>query len=141
DMVFEHEGRKGFAGTLAVYESEFGGSIMGDTKAHEDTRLRVLLAIHRYCTTYKCSDNTFHIILGQPIISHKPKDKNHLKWLVCGEHTITVNGVEKTFTISRCEIAAEGASSYWSNSQMGLVRIVDLGSGTCNFATLLDGRI
>src|SRR5690606_1171920 len=50
------------------------------------------------------------------------------------------NGMEKTFTISKCEIAAEGASSYWSNSQMGLVRIVDLGSGTCNFATLLDGR-
>lgn len=140
DMVFEYEGRKGFAGTLAVYESEFVGSIMGDSKAHEDTRLRVLLAIHRYCTLYNINDNSFQIILGQPIAKHNQKEKEFLKWLICGRHTITVNGIERTFTVTQCEIAAEGASSLFSNMKKGLVRIIDLGSGTCNFATLLDGR-
>jgi plasmid segregation protein ParM len=34
-MYFEYQGETGFAGSLALYESEFGGSIMGDTKATE----------------------------------------------------------------------------------------------------------
>jgi len=140
DMVFEYEGRRGFAGSLALYESEFGGSIMGDSKAHPDTKIRVLIAIHRYCTLYNLNDNVFQIILGQPIVNHTPADKEFLKQMLCGQHSITLNGVEKTFAITHCEIAAEGATSYFSNPQRGLVRIIDLGSGTCNYATLMEGR-
>ncbi|PAE09665.1 hypothetical protein CHI02_24150, partial [Niallia circulans] len=47
DIVYEYEGRKGFAGTLALYESEYGGAIMGESKAHLDAKLRVLIALHR----------------------------------------------------------------------------------------------
>jgi plasmid segregation protein ParM len=43
DMYFQYEGETGFAGSLALYESEFGGSLMGETKAHTDTKLRVLI--------------------------------------------------------------------------------------------------
>ena len=66
DMIFEFNGRKGFAGTLALAESEFGGSLMVDSKAHEDTKIRVLLALHHLPGT------TYQIVVGQPIKKHIP---------------------------------------------------------------------
>lgn len=141
DMVFEYEGETGFAGSLAYYESEFSGSIMSTTKAHRDTRIRALLAIHRYTTIYNIPDNQFDIVLGQPICMHNINEKEKIKKMLKGEHTIKVNGIEKTFSINRIEIAAECASSYWGSKQPeGLVRIIDIGSGTVNFATILDKR-
>lgn len=67
DMEIEYRGRKYFAGSLARYESEFGGTIMGDTKAHDEAKLRVLIAIARYDVS-DCS-----IVVGQPTIKSKHK--------------------------------------------------------------------
>lgn len=140
DMIFEYEGVTGFAGSLALYESEFGGSLMGETKAHRDTKLRTLIAIHRYSTIYNTKESSFDIILGQPISTHKHNEKEKLKKMLRGEHVVTVNGVEKSFHINNVEICAECASSYWSNPKEGLVRIIDIGSGTVNYATILNQR-
>lgn len=141
DIYFEHNGRKGFAGTLALFESEFCGSIMGDSKAHEDTLLRVLIGIHKYLTTYKLNYNRFKVVLGQPISKHTQEEKDFIKRMIKGSHTITVNGVEKTFYILECQIAAEGASSYYSSlPHEGLVRILDIGSATINYATILNNK-
>lgn len=140
DMIFEYEGRVGFAGSLAKYESEFSGAIMGMTKFHSDTKLRVLLAIHRYCTMHNLINDEFQIIVGQPIKMHTPEEKGKLKVLLTGEHTITVNKIKKTFKITNVEVCSECASSFWSNPKNGLVRIIDLGGGTCNYATILDAR-
>lgn len=141
DMIFEYEGEKGFAGSLAMYESEFGGSILGETKAHRDTKIRTLIAIHRYSTIYNVKESSFDIVLGQPISTHNHNEKEKLKNMLIGEHVITVNGIEKSFQINKIEIAAECASSYWSsNLNEGLVRIVDVGSGTVNYATIFEQR-
>lgn len=140
DMVFEYEGEKGFAGSLAEYESEFGGSIMGDNKAHKDTKLRVLIGIHRYCESYKVSETNFEIVVGQPISNHSIEDKEKIKSMLKGEHTIAVNGIEKMFTIQKVECAAEGVTSHWSNPRQGKVRILDIGSGTVNYASVIDSR-
>ncbi|MGM7720514.1 ParM/StbA family protein [Metabacillus sp. Hm71] len=140
DMVFEYEGRYGFAGSLAKYESEFSGAIMGDSKAHEDTKLRVLLGIHRYLTLYNVEDYNFQIIVGQPISKHTPSEKEKLKKILQGKHIITVNGIKKKININVVNVAAEGVSSFWANPKEGLTRIIDLGSGTTNYATVLDGR-
>jgi plasmid segregation protein ParM len=140
DMYFEYEGETGFAGSLALYESEFGGSIMGDTKAHRDTLLRVLIGIHRYTTLYQIEETGFDIVVGQPISNHNIEEKSRIKDMLKGHHTITVNGIERSFNIRNCECAAEGVSSYWSNPQTGLVRILDIGSGTVNYSTVLEGR-
>jgi plasmid segregation protein ParM len=140
DMVFEYQGDTGFAGSLALYESEFGGSLMGDTKAHNDTKLRVLIGIHRYVTLYGIEENTFDIVIGQPISKHNHEEKSRIKEMLKGWHTIIVNGVEKSFHIRNVECAAEGVSSFWSNPQSGLVRILDIGSGTVNYSTVLEGR-
>jgi plasmid segregation protein ParM len=138
DIEFEYEGRRGFAGTLARYESEFSGSIMGDTKAHEDALLRVLIGLWRY--TNGAPDGIYRIVVGQPISQHTPEEKAKIKRLLQREHTIEINGVTHRINIDRVEIAAEGGAAFWSNPERGLVRIIDIGSATVNCASLIDGR-
>lgn len=135
DMVFEFGDRKGFAGDLA-YESEFSGSIMGDTKAHEETLLRVLLALHRYSSMI----NTFKIVVGQPISRHSDEEKKLIKEMLVGTHEITVNGFRKIIKITHAEVAAEGAAGFWSRPRNNLVRLIDIGSGTVNCASLHNKR-
>lgn len=135
DMVCEYMGRKFFAGSLAKYESEFTSSMMGDNKAHEDTLLRVLLALHRYSDSRE-----YQIVVGQTISQHTKSEKGKIKEMIIGRHTVVVNGVSKTFTIKNVEVAAEGLAAYASHPMPGLVRIIDVGSGTVNFATILDGK-
>lgn len=140
DMYFEYQGETGFAGSLALYESEFGGSLMGDSKAHTDTKLRVLIGIHRYVTMYSIEEKEFDIVVGQPISKHNIDEKTKIKEMLKGWHTIVVNGVEKSFHIRNVECAAEGVSSFWSNPSSGLVRILDIGSGTVNYSTVYESK-
>jgi plasmid segregation protein ParM len=135
DIVFEFNGRKGFAGTLAKFESVYSASRMGDTKAHEDFLLRVLIGLHRYA-----EETDFQIVVGQPINKHINEEKKKMKSMLVGTHEITVNDIKKEITIHRAEIAAEGGSAYFSNTRAGLVRVIDFGSGTVNAASLIDGK-
>ncbi|ACB83955.1 ParM/StbA family protein [Natranaerobius thermophilus] len=135
DMEWEYQGERGFAGSLAKFESEYGGSMMGDSKYHRDGLLRVLLALHQYC-----DDNNFKIVVGQPISSHTQAEKQRIKEMLEGDHILTVNGVKKTIRILNCQVAAEGASAFWIHPQGGCVRMLDIGSGTINAATILDRR-
>lgn len=135
DMIFEYEGKKGFAGSLARFECELGESIKGDTKAHEDAKLRVLLAIHRY------SDSEIHnIVVGQPIGTHNEEEKDKIKNMLQGYHELTVNGIKKGFSIERVEVAPEGAVALMSEQKQGIQRVIDIGSGTINCASLNDMR-
>lgn len=132
DIVWEYNNEKGFGGTLAKFESEFGGTIKGKTKANSDAILRVLIAIHKY------GKENNKIIIGQPIDSHYDQEKDKLKQALKGEHIIKVNGIEKHIIIERVEIAPEGPSALLSNPTNGLIRVIDIGSGTTNFATLYN---
>jgi plasmid segregation protein ParM len=134
DMIVEYKGRKVFAGTLAE-ESFLGGSIMGESKAHQDALLRVLIALHRYSNS-----DLYNVVVGQPIAKHTEEEKNTIKAMLVGEHTVTINGYKKKFRIAQCQVAAEGGAAFWSAPQMGVVRIVDVGSGTVNCASLKDRR-
>jgi plasmid segregation protein ParM len=135
DMIFEYNGRKGFAGTLARMEAEAGGSIMGMSKAHYDAKIRTLLAIHRNSNAEKIL-----LVTGQPIETHTEEEKQAIKEMLLGEHTLTVNGTEKTFEIKRVEVAAEGAAVHFLNPELKTKRVIDVGSGTVNFATIIDGH-
>lgn len=135
DMEYVFNGKRGFAGTLAQFESQFTASRMGDSKAHNEMLIRVLLGLHRYC-----DETDFSIVVGQPISKHIEDEKMKMKKLLEGTHEITVNGVTKQINIIRAEIAAEGGSAFWSHPIKGLVRVLDIGSGTVNGATLSDGR-
>ena len=135
DYEWEYNGQRGFAGTLAQYESQMAESTKGDSKAHPDARLRVLLALHQY------AEGTEHqIIVGQPIKTHTAAQKDIIKGLLLGRHEITVNGVKRVIVIRRCEVSPEGAAAGLLVSNAKKVRVIDVGSGTVNFGTLIDRR-
>ena len=136
DMIYEYKGLKGFAGTLAQRESEFGGSMLGSSKVHSDMLIRVLIALHRASSGEKAS---FDIIVGQPISNHTDGQKISMKEMLLGEHEFTLNGVTRILSIDRAEVVPEGASAFWCSPRSGKIRIIDAGSGTVNLATLKDG--
>lgn len=141
DMEFEIGGRRGFAGTIAVYEDEFGGiGMYGDSKAHEDTKIRVLLAIHRYIQKYCPGVENVSLVTGQPIVSHKDSEKEQIIDMLKGEHVFTVNGKRQRIYIHDVAVGAEGSGAYWANPEQGTVRIIDVGSGTVNCASIIDTR-
>jgi plasmid segregation protein ParM len=140
DMVFEYKGKKWFAGTIAQYECEFGGSRKGASKAHEEAKLRILLAIHRYS-----DDVENDIVVGQPITSHTEEEKKKIIEMLTGEeHRLAVdygNGfIEKRIVIRNVAVAAEGSSAILCQPEEEQVRIIDIGSGTINYATVLNMR-
>lgn len=136
DIVFEYNGRKGVAGTLAYNDSEFASSFFGDTKAHDDARIRILIAVHRYCirTDEVC------LVVGQPISKHNPQEKEKIEKMLKGEHIVTVNDVKKKIHIKSVGVAPEGAAAIWAAPQKGMLRIIDIGSGTVNAATIKEKK-
>ena len=139
DMEFEINERKGYAGTIALYENEFGsGATYGETKAHEDTKIRILLAIHRYIEKYCPGTYTVCLVTGQPIKAHKPGEKSKIIDMLLGKHEFTVNNMKVKLYIEDVRVAPEGSAAFWSNPTVGLVRIIDVGSGTVNMATIED---
>ena len=141
DMEFEIGNRKGFAGSIAEHEDDYGnGTRYGDSKAHEDTKIRVLLAINRYLNRYCPHFEHVSIVTGQPIKRHKAAEKNAISDMLEGTHSIKVNGLKRTITIDKVGVAPEGSGAFWSNPQMGTIRIIDIGSGTINAATIIDNH-
>ena len=141
DMEFEISNRKGFAGTIAQFEDEFGdGTRYGDTKAHEDTKIRILLALHRYLSRYCPHIEKVSFVTGQPIKQHKESEKQAIIKMLVGEHVIKVNGTQRKIIIEKVGVAPEGSGAFWARQKSGLLRIIDVGSGTVNVATIIDNR-
>ena len=141
DMEFEIDGRKGFAGSIAKYEDEFGdGTRYGDSKAHEDTKIRVLLAIDRYMNRFCPQMEKVKIVTGQPIKRHNKVEKDLIINMLKGEHNIVVNGNPRKIIIEEVGVAGEGSGAFWVNPRMGVIRIIDIGSGTINCATIIDKK-
>ena len=135
EMVVNYAGQHMFAGVLAEYESVFPRRSFGLSKAHDDMKIRTLIAVHRFGK----GDN-FDLMVGQPIKRHDEANKEKIKDLLLGVHEIEVNGVKKRFNISSVNVGAEGASVYWTlKDHEPAIRIVDIGSGTINIATIRDG--
>lgn len=135
DFEWEYRGQKGFAGTLALYESECAESRKGDSKAHPDALLRILIALHQFTDVTEQK-----IVVGQPIKTHTPDEKQLIKEMIVGRHELTVNGKRRLLLINRCEVAAEGVTAGLLVPGGGTVRVIDIGSGTVNYGTLIDRR-
>lgn len=136
DMVVEYCGRRYFAGSLAKYESELGGTVMGNSKAHGDAALRVLLAICRHSP----GGGKFNVVVGQPVSMYSDEEKSKIESALKGRHEITVNDQRHCFSVEKVGVAPEGAASLWSDPADGLLRILDIGSATINAATIIDRR-
>lgn len=138
DMVIEYEGEKYFGGTIAKFDGEFTGSIMGGTKAHYDTLIRVVTGIHRYLIKYNLYENDFKTVVGQPIDFHIDEEKRKIITMLEKKHTVTIHGITRTFKISKTLVSKE--TPFWAEPEMGLVRHIDPGSGTTNLSTFLDKK-
>lgn len=135
DIIYKYKGEKGFAGRLAMKESLFKRQMAGDSKAHPDALIRTLLALHLFT-----DDLNYKIVVNQPIKKHK-KDKSKIVDMMTGKHHIEINGVTKEINIESVSVAPEGAISYWALGKTRYVeRIIDVGSGTVNAATIIDGE-
>lgn len=143
DMEFTINNRRGYAGSIAMFEDEFGdGTRYGNTKAHDDAYTRILLAIHRYVSYFEHEATHISLVTGQPISRHKQDEKDTIIRSLVGHHTIDVNHMPYNITISNVAVAPEGSAAFWSilHSVTGTVRILDIGSGTINAATIHDSR-
>lgn len=135
DFEWQYEGLSGFAGSLALRESEYVESRKDDSKAHFDARLRTLIALHQ-----NAIGNEHSIIVGQPIDTHSEEEKNKIKSMYTSKrHDLTVNGKRKIIIIRHCEVAPEGAASgLLVAPERGVIRVIDIGSSSINFATIRD---
>jgi plasmid segregation protein ParM len=133
DYIFEYNGRKGIAGTLARDEkTALDRARKGDTKLHEDALIRLLIGLHQL------PDKHFQVVVGQPINRHS-EDKTKIINMVQGVHVVTVNGIKKEIIIKDVAVGVEGGSAALSNPHKEL-HLIDIGSGTINFATVKRGR-
>lgn len=135
DMIVEYEGEKYYVGSVAE-ESISGAQMMLGSKAHNDTKLFVLSALHRVLP----GNSSVLLIVGEPIANHTPQEKANLKSLLTGTHKITVNDEEKIFDIQRIEVAAECATPGWAMRRAGKFHVIDVGSRTVNYATMNGNR-
>lgn len=141
DAEYEIDGVRGFAGTIAEYEDSFGGeSMYGLSKAHNDTKVRVLVSIYRYIKEHNLSIRTVSLVVGQPIKRHIKEEKDSIIDMLKGEHDFIVNGERITITIENVGVCAEGSGSFWSLPINPDVRVIDLGSGTCNLASIRNKK-
>lgn len=136
DMVVEYDGQRYYVGDVARDESVSGAQLMVRTKAHNDTRIFVLAAMHRVLP-----DSAYvFLVTGEPIDNHTAGEKLRMKQLLLGDHSVRVNGELKTFHVVRVEVAAECATVGWALRRPGRYHVVDAGSRTVNFATMDNGR-
>lgn len=141
DMEFSIDGRRGYAGTIAEFEDEFGnGTRYGDSKAHEETKIRVLLAVHRYLDKYRLNVDSVSIVCGQPIVSHKESEKIKMVEMLQKHHEYVVNGTQRRIWVNDVLITTEGGGAYWSAPRPGEMKILDIGSGTVNMVQISENR-
>ena len=136
EIVNKYTHERGFAGPLATVESEYGGTVFGTSKNHQDANTRILLAIWRNITGEKVS-----IVVGQPYASHNETEKNEIIMALKGDHSVTINGKRKDFSIQDVKVGIEGAMAFLSSPYSGPCNIIDVGSGTVNCIHFLNKRI
>lgn len=140
DMEFHIQNRyedyKGFAGPFATIESEYGGTVFGISKNHQDAYTRILLGIWRNIIGDKVK-----IVVGQPYGGHTDEEKADIILALKCQHAVTVNGIKKEFEVEDVRVGVEGAMAFLSEPYLGPVNIIDVGSGTVNCIHFLNKRI
>lgn len=131
DFIVEYKGKKYVAGDLAKYDCEMPLQMFTKTKQNEFYDLSVLIGVHQfgYLSNY--------VVVSVPIKQYTPEEGEGITKRLKTSHTITINGVTKTFSISDVKVAPEGASAFWIHQPKGKTRYLDIGSRTVNCATVV----
>ena len=132
DFIVEYQGRKYVMGTLAEDDCLMPLQMHTDSKKHDFYDLSVLVAIHQYGFL---SNN---VIVSVPIAMHNEDEKNGRIERLRKSHSIIVNDVSKTFSITDVKVAPESASAFWIDEPQGKTRFLDLGSRTIGYATTIN---
>lgn len=147
DYYITINGEQYFVGHLAN-ESYDRREMASESKIHQETRTLFLTAV----AVVGCTDPV--ITTGLPVAQHTPETKALLSNLIQGRYAIKLNkNPAKVFTIRSIQVVPEGAGAWWDAvlDNQGYVtnqtllhqpvtRILDLGSRTVNYLTLLNGR-
>jgi plasmid segregation protein ParM len=132
DYIVEYKNEKYVMGTLAKYDCSLPIEMNTKSKQNVFFDLSILVAIHQfgYLSNY--------LVTSVPIKMYKEEEKlgriNRLK----GSHTITVNGIRKTFSITDVTVSPETAVAFWIYQPEGKTRYIDLGSRTIGYATTIN---
>ncbi|GMA65627.1 ParM/StbA family protein (plasmid) [Alicyclobacillus fastidiosus] len=138
DMIVEFDGDKYYVGEIAKTESNGAATLMLDSKVTIDTKLLILTALHRTLP----NNTAAFVVTSVPISSQNELEKLHMKQLLLGSHSITVNDVSKSFHVTRVEVGIECAVAAWMlrKKRKGTYLVVDIGSRTVNFTTIVNGQ-
>ncbi|WP_121609142.1 ParM/StbA family protein [Mesobacillus foraminis] len=137
DYIVEYGEEKLYLGEIAWRECHALREPRDISKAHEETKIRALVAVHQYG---KEKGNC--LVIGQPIRGMVQLDKEKIVSMLAGTHTITVNNKQKTFSIDEVRVAPEGSGAYFSmvnRSDNFIVNIIDAGSSTLNYLRVEGG--
>lgn len=137
DMILVYEGKKYYVGSIAEIESHDGTKNFLKSKAHADTKLLGLVAIHRLVQT----GDHVHLVICHPIENHKGQDKAKLKEMFIGEHQVTLNGLTKQIIVESVSVTSECACALFAIDGIPtLAHGLDIGSATVNYATWYKGN-
>ncbi|SFS81155.1 ParM/StbA family protein [Marininema halotolerans] len=133
DIELEYQGRKWFVGKLAEREGEFTRQAMQDSKAVEETLILMMAALHLAGARGRIT-----LVTGLPIGNFTDVEQKAIKRLLEGPHVVSLNRAEKRFYVENVYTTIEGGGAFFSAPRMGLVRIIDVGAKTTNYATFRD---
>lgn len=131
DFIVDYNNKRYVMGELAKYDCKYPLQMHDDTKQHDFFDLSVLTAVHQYGYLNN------YLVISVPIEMHNQNEKRGRIERLKKKHTITVNGVTKTFNIAEVIVSPETAVAYWSKQVKGKSRYIDLGSRTIGFATTI----
>lgn len=129
DFIVDYKDERYVMGNLAKYDCRYPLQMHTKTKQHLFFDLSVLVSIHQFGFINN------YLVVSVPISMHNDKEKYGRISRLRGEHTITVNGITKTFTVTDVKVAPETAVAFWINENQGKTRFIDLGSRTIGYAT------
>jgi plasmid segregation protein ParM len=132
DYIVEYKNKKYVCGSLAKYDCELPLQMHTRSKQNDFFDISTLIAIHQFGFL-----NNF-LITSVPIKMFNDEEKQGIIKRLKKSHTITVNGVTKTFDICDVKVAPETASVYWINEPQGKTRYIDLGSRTVGYASCIN---
>lgn len=132
DYIVEYKGEKYVMGTLAKYDCSLPLEMHTKSKQNLFFDLSILVAIHQfgYLSNY--------LVTSVPIKMHNAEEKEGRIKRLKRSHSITVNGIPKTFAITDVTVAPETAVAFWIYQPTGKTRYIDLGSRTIGYATTIN---
>jgi len=131
-----------FIGDLALRESYLPREMTTESKIHEETKLLFLTGI-----SLLAKDDDIYVSTGLPINQFNPSIRDEIVSLLEGKHIVVFPGLRpKQFYINKITICPEGGGTYFYEVKKrpelknGKVRIINIGSRTINYCTVLGGN-